>query len=886
MEFNKARDCVFESGKVRVYASDEMLAQMQRDRTLGQIGNVAALPGLEGKAMVMPDGHEGYGFPIGGVAAFNFDDGIVSPGGVGYDINCLSGDSRIESNMGYWKKISSYEPVACEDAGRRMLLGGSLQTLNARKSFEPKRIMAFMSKNAAVYELKTRSGFSVKASADHPFLTEGGMKQLACLTDGERVVVRHFEGAEYDAPFSLEGFSEEATGVTAKVIGYLLGDGCASKTGGKIRVQAFGNKSDLEKMQRDLASIGVKSSVFERTRACKINTQYGNKEFVSSCGELHIYSREFCGKLVELGLPLGRKTIAEYGVPNWVMNAPKWVKRLFLAGFFGAELTTPKTHCKTGFYAPILAQNKNSEAKQSGRAFLIQVMRLLEEFGVETTKLAERSEQPNQKGETVRLRLEISAEEKNLEKLWRKIGFEYNEKRSNAAEIACAYITLKRGHTAERKQAREKARELKTKGLTINEIARELGHNKRFVERSVYEKTGARLTLDFASFEEFATEKAKEIKAHGGILDEIETIEPAGIEKVYDFTVEDNHNFVANGFIVSNCGVRLVRTNLSVAEAKPKMRELVDALFEGIPSGVGSKGRIRISDGELGDAVTRGAAWALENGYGTAADAEHCEEDGAMKGADYSKVSDQAKKRGRPQFGTLGSGNHFLEVQKVEKIFDAEKAKAFGLQEGQVCLMIHSGSRGFGHQVCDDYIRVMLQAAQKYGISLPDKELCCAPLKSKEAQDYVAAMACAINYAFINRQAMTHWAREAFEKTFKRDWESLGMTLLYDVCHNIAKTEEHDGKKLCVHRKGATRAFWAGRPEIPSAYRQVGQPVIIPGSMQTASYVLCGLPGAAEAWGSTCHGSGRTMSRSEALRTYRGVQIQKDMEASGVTVRT
>jgi len=821
------------------------------------------------------------------VAAFNFDEGIVSPGGVGYDINCLSGDARIESNLGYWKKIASFEPVECEDAGRTMLLGGSLQTLNAHKSFEPKQIIAFMHKSAAVYGLKTHSGFSVKASADHPFLTECGMTPLADLTKGERVAVRYFEGVEYDEPFNLEGFSEEATGVLAKVIGYLLGDGSASKTGGKIRVEAFGNKNDLERMQCDLASIGVKSSVFERTRVGKIRTQYGDKTFVSNCGELHIYSRGFCEKLVELGLPLGRKTIAEYGVPNWVLNAPKWVKRLFLAGFFGAELTTPKTHCKTGFNAPILAQNKNTVAKQSGRAFLIQIMRLLkEDFEVETTKIAERSEQPNQKGETVRLRLEISAEEKNLEKLWRKIGFEYNEKRSNAAEIACAYIALKRGHTTERKQAREKARELKEKGLTINEIARELGYNKRFVQRSVYEKTGTRLDLGFASFEAFTTEKTKEIKVHGGILDEIEAIEPAGIEKVYDFTVEDNHNFVANGLIVSNCGIRLLRTNLEASEVKQRARELVDALFEGIPSGVGSKGRIRLKDDdELGEAVTRGVKWALDEGYGVAADAEHCEEGGAMGGADYSKVSAMARKRGRPQLGTLGSGNHFLEIQRVEKVFDVEAAKAFGLREGQVCVAIHSGSRGFGHQVCDDYIRVMLGASEKYGIKLADKELCCAPLSSPEASDYLGAMACGVNYAFANRQAMTHWTREAFAKVFKRDWESMDLSLVYDVCHNIAKIEEHNGKKLCVHRKGATRAFWAGRPEVPAAYRAVGQPVIIPGSMETASYVLKGLPGAAESWGSTCHGSGRVKSRSQALRDYSGIEIQRGMEARGVVVR-
>lgn len=334
-----------------------------------------------------------------------------------------------------------------------------------------------------------------------------------------------------------------------------------------------------------------------------------------------------------------------------------------------------------------------------------------------------------------------------------------------------------------------------------------------------------------------------------------------------------------------NCGMRLLRTNLEASEVRKKAKGLVNSLFEDIPSGVGSKGRLRLTEEELGEAVTNGLNWAVEKGYAVKEDALHCEESGRMPGADYSKVSAQARKRGRPQLGTLGSGNHFLEVQEVEKVFDEEKAKAFGLREGQACVMIHSGSRGFGHQICSDYIRSMLDASRKYKIDLPDKELCCAPLGSGEANDYFGAMACAVNYAFINRQCMAHWARETFAKTFDSDWESLGMRAVYDVCHNIAKIEEHDGKQLCVHRKGATRAFWKGRKELPTSYREVGQPVIIPGSMQTASFVLCGLEGAKESWGSTCHGSGRVMSRTEAKRRYRGIDVQRDMEANGLAVR-
>ncbi len=335
-----------------------------------------------------------------------------------------------------------------------------------------------------------------------------------------------------------------------------------------------------------------------------------------------------------------------------------------------------------------------------------------------------------------------------------------------------------------------------------------------------------------------------------------------------------------------NCGMRLLRSDLKAEDVKPHVRELVEAFYENVPVGVGAKSRQRLTKEELGEAVTRGMDWAIENGVGTKKDAEHCEEGGAMKGADYSKVSDRAKKRGKPQLGTLGSGNHFLELQRVSQVFDEEKAKAFGLFEGQTTVMIHSGSRGYGHQICSDYIRVMLEASKKYGIELADPELCCAPVGSPEARDYAGAMASAVNYAFLNRFYMSHWVRQSFEQVLGNgDWESHGLHSVYDVCHNIAKFEEHDGKKLCVHRKGATRAFWAGREEVPADYRAVGQPVIIPGSMQTASYVLCGLPGAKESWGTVCHGAGRVMSRHAAIDSFNSDKLASEMNAKHIEVK-
>ena len=335
----------------------------------------------------------------------------------------------------------------------------------------------------------------------------------------------------------------------------------------------------------------------------------------------------------------------------------------------------------------------------------------------------------------------------------------------------------------------------------------------------------------------------------------------------------------------------MILTNLTASEVKPKIPELMTKLFNNVPSGVGSKGRIRLTKDELKAPLMDGAQWAIEKGYGWKEDAERIEENGRMPGADPSKCSDMAMKRGAPQFGTLGAGNHFLEVQKVTEILDERVAKAFGITgKDQVVVMLHCGSRGFGHQVCDDYIRTMLSASQKYKIELPDRELCCAPINSKEAEDYIGAMYAAVNYAFCNRQVMTHWIRETFNDVFKKSPDALGMKIVYDVCHNIAKFEEHkvDGgvKKVCVHRKGATRAFAAGRKEVPQIYRAVGQPVIIPGSMGTASYLLVGTEGAMnESWGSTCHGAGRTMSRHQAIRDFPSEQVQRALDAKGIVLR-
>jgi tRNA-splicing ligase RtcB (3'-phosphate/5'-hydroxy nucleic acid ligase) len=339
-----------------------------------------------------------------------------------------------------------------------------------------------------------------------------------------------------------------------------------------------------------------------------------------------------------------------------------------------------------------------------------------------------------------------------------------------------------------------------------------------------------------------------------------------------------------------NCGVRLVRTNLQKEDVLPHMKRLIDELFNNVPAGVGSKSRFKASDRELDEAFLHGAKWAVESGHGVEADVEHCEANGYMEGADPAKVSTKARNRGKPQLGTLGSGNHFLEVQYVDEIYDREIASVFGLEEGQVMVMIHCGSRGAGHQVCTDYLKELSQAVKSYGIDVPDKQLACAPAQSKEAQNYFKAMICAANYAWANRQMITHWTRESFEKVFGRDADDLGMDLLYDVAHNVAKLEKHkvDGKMkdVYVHRKGATRAFPRGHPEVPTVYRDVGQPVLIPGSMGTPSFILCGAKESMDiSFGSACHGAGRVMSRAQAKKEFHGQSIKENLEAQGITVR-
>jgi len=341
-----------------------------------------------------------------------------------------------------------------------------------------------------------------------------------------------------------------------------------------------------------------------------------------------------------------------------------------------------------------------------------------------------------------------------------------------------------------------------------------------------------------------------------------------------------------------NCGVRLLCTNLFETEVRARINELLGELFTNVPSGLGSKGKIKLDRKQIDNVMIEGALWAVKHGFGSNLDLEVTEDNGYIKNANPDKVSDKAVKRGISQIGTLGSGNHFIEVQVVKEVFDSHAASAMGIVGvGQVLILIHTGSRGFGHQVCTDHLRIMESAVTRYGIKLPDRQLACAPIESPEGKDYFAAMSCAANYAWCNRQCITHWVRESFTKVFKKPSQELNIRQTYDVSHNIAKIENHiiDKKNMtvCVHRKGATRAFPPGHNDIPLCYREIGQPVFIPGDMGSCSFIAIGTQKAMdENFGSTCHGAGRLLSRSAARRKLNGKDVLKELRGRGISVKT
>ncbi len=890
----------------RVYADDALIQKMRNDRTLEQAANVAMLPGIYRYSIVMPDGHQGYGFPIGGVAAFDAKEGVISPGGVGYDINCLAPASRVLTEHGYWVKV--------EEMPEKFRLQG-LRVYNVDEGHNDFSSVAFVAerevgKDELAVRIITESGRVIEGSEDHPVLTPQGYVHLCNVRDGDEVLVYPFEGVEFEERkgivLSEEDFDSEdgqvvkflrerkllplhwedpRIGTLARILGFAFGDGHLGEMDGRLYLSFYGKAETLKELKKDIQSLGINANLYIRERDYRIETVSGEYEGRSVSAELRVTSRSFALLMEKLGMPRDRKAERSYHVPEWIESAPLWVKRNFLAGLFAADGSIVEFKGNTPL--PInITQSKAKELEDELMEFMEEIAELLAEFGIKTTVYRIKS----RKGVTYRLAL---VGEDSIRNFLGSINYEYDLEKKAKGLIAYAYLKFKERVKGERKKVAMTAREVyeKTGSIELAYFKVKSTVNRRFLKRAIYEgEKEPRVPRDFPTFEEFAREKGYE----GGFVVEkvvkVERVRPA-YGRFYDIGVHhDAHNFIANGVVVHNCGVRLVRTNLTEREVRPHIKELVDTLFKNVPSGLGSKGRVRLHWTQLDDVLADGAKWAVDSGYGWKEDLEHLEEGGRMEGANPGAVSQKAKQRGAPQLGSLGSGNHFLEVQVIDKIFDEEIAKVYGLFKGQAVVMIHTGSRGLGHQVASDYLRVMEKANRKYRVPWPDRELVSVPFQSEEGQRYFSAMKAAANFAWANRQMITHWVRESFEEVFKREAEDMGMSVIYDVAHNIGKFEEHElnGRKVevVVHRKGATRAFPPGRPDVPRPYRGVGQPVIIPGSMGTASYVLAGTEGSMkETFGSTCHGAGRTMSRRAATRQYRGDRLRNELMRRGIYVR-
>ncbi len=921
-----------------VFAGDKLVEQLKKDQALDQVANVAHLPGIQLASLAMPDIHWGYGFCIGGVCATDPDEGgVICPGGIGYDINCLSAISQILHAHGYTRRIGDMAAdwrsagLSCFDLGEARKTETTASRWFSQKPRKP------------VLRVTTAAGAAVEATADHPFWTPDGMVPLGQLKAGDTVAVAPFEGVAYESPSEdiivteqdilakLAQLKPDASGNRAgqilrflkdrdllplrysspalpylcKILGFLFGDGNVHFDGGdgKGVVSFWGRAEDLETVRSDVNRVGfTPSRVYRRERHHAIQTPYATTAFDHTEEWFKIVSTGVAVLFACLGAPVGNKVAQTYDLPLWLEAAPRWQMRLFLAGLFGAELTTPagRTGHEKVLAQPTLGMNKKPEHVEGGKQMLRRLSTWLERFGVETQSIL--VEPPIRKGVGLgsqRLRLVLTTRLESQLNLYARVGYEYNRKRAGLAALAVQYLKHKRNRLEARTTAHRTVRELVAQGAGRREALAGITDpnvNLRFIERSLYsdKKYQPRIGSDFPTFEEFCATHGAGPVAGGMVWERIATIEPV-VDfdgEVYDFTVNHpDHNFVANSFVVSNCGVRLVRSNLFYRDVKPQLRTLIDSLFKNVPSGVGRSGRYKFDRKELGHLLSEGTRYLTGRGLTTPGDITHTEAEGRLDGADPDRVSDHAKNRGAEQCGTLGSGNHFLEVQVVDHVFDEQAAAIMGLEKDMICVMIHSGSRGLGYQVCDDALASLRKAPEKYGIDLPDRQLACAPIDSPEGKNYIAAMRAAANFAWCNRQLLMQQAREVFADVFGQTWQSLQMNLVYDVCHNIAKFEEHTvngkRKKVWVHRKGATRAFPPDHPEIPDLYRKIGQPVIIPGDMGRASWVLVGQIGSMErTFGTTCHGAGRAMSRTAAVKDAAGRRIDKELEARGVIARS
>ena len=811
---------IIEKNRVRFFLSKEMFEKVEEE-AIQQAYNCASLPGLVEPFCVMPDVHTGYGCPIGGVGAYDIEEGIISPGMCGYDINCLDKNTKILFRDGYYIKISKIKKYG------KVLLNNCNSLNSGKISF------ILSKKHDKVVIIHTKWGRKLIGSLDHLVLCINGYKKMSEIKEGDRVLVYPFEGVKYKeskrtlikylkCDLQSTRYLKERNllplttdnpniGLIARILGYAFSDGYLEKN---FRLRIYSKcYEDLLEIKKELEEINIRSSIDK------------NK----SIYRLSINSKSFNLLLYYLGLKDKSR------VPKWLFKAPKWIIRNFLAGVFGGD----------GSIVIIRRKDINLNLTSKHKRFLIDVKKLLKKFRVYSRIYKVNDDC---------YRLYISGE-KNIYRFLSLIGYEYNKERRKLGNLVCEYIR----------------RKLIIKKYKKNIFKYKLKYldtyiNSQYLTRLKLKKDLIpRISYKFETFEEFI----EKYSIGDFLIDEVIKIEIKNSRKIlYDLGVfHEAHNFIANGIVVHNCGVRLLKTNIHYSEIS-NWRELGKKLQRNIPAGLGSESPITLTKSQLEEVCINGVDWAIDKGYGYIEDKRHIEENGKIEGAEPKYISDRAYERGRDQLGSLGSGNHFAEVLIVEKIYDKSWAKKMGLFEGQICFLIHTGSRGFGHQIASDYINLMESAYKKYGIKLPDIQLACAPFYSTEGQKYWKAMKCAANYAFANRQLITHFIRETLP-----NWE---IEILYDVCHNIVKIEQHftkEGKRtVVIHRKGATRSF----PE---------QPVLIPGSMGTASYVLVGTEKSLElSFGSSAHGSGRVMSRRKARREFSPERIKKDLEKKGIYV--
>lgn len=660
-----------------------------------------------------------------------------------------------------------------------------------------------------------------------------------------------------------------------KVLGYLFGDGTVNFIGKGRRGQVsfYGELNNLKEIKNDLNKICIEAFIYSRKREHKINTFYKTYKFLYTEHSLNSRSTSFTLLLYLLGAPLGNKTNQRFSIPKWLWEAPLWQKRLFIASFFGAELSKPTTLNKFNFYRPTLNINKAPILKQNAIEFLKEIRKILNQFGIKTSQVIEVEELGNRR-RTMGLRLQILGNPTNLLRFFKLINFEYSKTKRKLACLAIGYLQLKEKIIKERDSVREMVRNLYKIGISARELVKQHSNlyiGQRFIEHSIWSSRGEpRIAYNFLSFDDFI--KQKSYGEDGLIIDEIESITKENYQGiVYDLTIKHpDHNFIANNFIVSNCGMKLLRSDYFEKDIKPHLEALSTEIQKEVPSGLGRGRQLKLDIPSINKILEGGAQRLVEQGYGEKEDLENCESQGKLSQADSLAISDHAKNRGRDQVGTLGSGNHFLEIQKVAEIFDEKIAESFGLFKDQIVIMIHTGSRGLGHQIATDYIRLMMQAMTKYDIRLPDRELAACPINSPEGKRYFSAMSAGANYAWANRQMIAHFVRKAWKSVLGE--KASPLRVVYDVAHNIAKIEKYKVNEkeieICIHRKGATRAFPPDSLEIPKKYQEVGQPVLIPGSMGTASYVLVGQKEGKEAWFSTCFTGDTKLLTNKGIFTF------------------